>query len=127
MYTSSYVEYTIMNEHFSLDNYTENKEWHLDGYNAIKYEVVYEHWYDKQKFSEIRYQILMSRKSLFVLQNYVIGAILLCILTLVSFFIPLAQCIILFYLFEIFYYLYIYIKYISNANWNQYFIIFCSN
>ena len=108
MYTSSYVEYTIMNENFSLDNYTENKEWHLDGYNAIKYEVVYEHWYDKQKFSEIRYQILMSRKSLFVLQNYVIGAILLCILTLVSFFIPLAQCIILFYLFEIFYYLYIY-------------------
>jgi len=51
----------------------------------------YENWIENDSFSEIRYKILIRRKPLFVLQNCVIPAIMLCILTLVSFFIPFAQ------------------------------------
>ena len=90
-YTSNWLNYTIMHENPSLKNFTDNSEWTLIKYKATRFEIKYDHWFDNQSFSEIKYQILMKRKSLFVLQNYVTAAVILCTLTLVSFFIPFAQ------------------------------------
>ena len=80
-----------MNENPTLKNFTDNSEWSLVSYKPIRFEVKYVHWFDDNSFSEIKYKILMKRKSLFVLQNYAVPAIILCTLTLVSFFIPFAQ------------------------------------
>jgi len=66
-------------------------EWDLIRYKAKRFENHYDHWFDNNSFSEIKYQILIERRSLFVLQNYVTPAVFLCILTLISFFIPFAQ------------------------------------
>ncbi len=60
-------------------------------YKPIRFEIKYEHWFDDEAFSEIKYRILIRRKSLFVLQNYVVPVIIMCILTLTTFFIPFAQ------------------------------------
>lgn len=75
----------------SLDNYTENNEWELVGFKPFRHEIKYTNWIENDFFTEIRYKILIRRKPLFVLQNCVIPAIMLCILTLVSFFIPFAS------------------------------------
>lgn len=90
-YTANCLNYTMLHENPSLKNFTDNQEWSLIGYKPTRFEIRYEHWFDNNSFSEIKYQILMSRKSLFVLQNYVTPAIILCTLTLVSFFIPFPQ------------------------------------
>lgn len=75
----------------SLENYTENNEWALMAYKPYRHEIKYTNWIENDSFSEIHYKILIRRKPLFVIQNCVIPAIMLCILTLVSFFIPFAQ------------------------------------
>jgi hypothetical protein len=80
-----------MNANPSLENITENNEWTLMRYKPSRSEIKYENWVENDMFSEIRYKILIRRKPLFVLQNFVIPAVMLCILTLVSFFIPFAQ------------------------------------
>lgn len=80
-----------MNENPSLQNYTENNEWTLVKYKPFRSEIKYDNWVENDLFSEIRYKILIRRKPLFVLQNFVAPALMLCILTLVSFFIPFAQ------------------------------------
>lgn len=80
-----------MNENPSIENYTENNEWTLIAYKPFRVDIKYENWIENDSFSEIRYKILIRRKPLFVLQNCVIPAIMLCVLTLVSFFIPFAQ------------------------------------
>jgi hypothetical protein len=80
-----------MNETPSILNYTENNEWTLVSYKASRSEIYYSNWIEKDYFSEIKYTLLMRRKSLFVLQNYVIPVQMLCILTLISFFMPLTQ------------------------------------
>jgi len=90
-FTANYLNYTILNKVVLLNNFTHNKEWSLIGYKPIRREVRYEHWLDEHTFSEIQYTILIRRKSLFVLQNYVIPAVFLCIMTLNSFFIPFPQ------------------------------------
>jgi hypothetical protein len=73
-------------------NYTENNEWSLIKYKPFRNEIVYANWFEKEtNFTEIRYKFLIRRKPLFVLQNMVIPAHMLCALTLVSFFIPFAQ------------------------------------
>ena len=90
-YTSNYLNYTLLHENPTLKNFTDNKEWNLIKYKPSRFEIKYEHWFDNESFSEIKYQIVMRRKSLFVIQNYVIPAVILCSLTLTSFFIPFAQ------------------------------------
>jgi len=90
-HTSNYLNYTMMTELPSLVNYTENNEWHLIGFKPFRTLVKYENWVEHDSFTEIKYKILLKRKSLFVIQNFVIPAVMLCILTLVSFFIPFAQ------------------------------------
>ena len=85
------MNYSLMTENPSLENYTENNEWILVGYKPFRYEIKYANWIENDTFSEIRYKILIQRKPLFVIQNCVIPAIMLCILTLASFFIPFAQ------------------------------------
>lgn len=90
-YTYQYLNYTLMDEYPSLENYTENNEWTLMAFKPFRHEIKFSNWIENDTFSEIRYNILIRRKPLFVLQNCVIPAIMLCILTLVSFFIPFAQ------------------------------------
>ena len=87
----------------TLKNFTDNQEWTLIAYKPSRFEIKYEHWFDENGFSEIKYEILIKRKSLFVLQNYVVPAVILCILTLTSFFIPFPQGM-------IYIYIYIYFK-----------------
>jgi hypothetical protein len=87
----TYLNYTLMNENPSLENYTENNEWTLIAYKPVRSEIKYDNWIESDAFSEIRYKILIRRKPLFVLQNCVIPALMLCMLTLVSFYIPFAQ------------------------------------
>jgi hypothetical protein len=90
-FTSNYINYKVKTANPSLKDFTDNQEWHLIDYKPKRFEIHYDHWFDNYSFSEIKYQILMERKSLFVLQNYVTPAVFLCILTLISFFIPFAQ------------------------------------
>ena len=71
-----------------LKNLSENQVWSVLQYNAVRMETHYEHWIDNKNFSEIKYNILMRRKSLFVLQNYAIPAMILSTITLICFFIP---------------------------------------
>ena len=90
-HTFHYLNYTLMDEDPSLQNYTENNEWTLVKYKPFRSEIKYDNWVEDDLFSEIRYKILIRRKPLFVLQNFVAPALMLCVLTLVSFFIPFAQ------------------------------------
>ena len=90
-HTANYINYTVMNETPSTLNYTENNEWTLVSYLPSRSEIYYSNWIEKDYFSEIKYTLIMRRKSLFVLQNYVIPVQMLCILTLISFFMPLTQ------------------------------------
>ena len=87
-----------MSENPSLDNYTENNEWTMLAYKPFRVEIKYDNWIENDYFSEIRYKILISRKPLFVLQNCVIPAMMLCVLSLVSFFIPFGPGKIKFYI-----------------------------
>ncbi|RNA21549.1 neuronal acetylcholine receptor subunit alpha-10-like [Brachionus plicatilis] len=90
-YTSSYLNYTLMNENPVIENYTEHNEWSLIEYKPFRYEIKFSNWIEDDTFTEIRYKILIRRKPLFVIQNCVFPAMMLCLLTLVSFFIPFAQ------------------------------------
>ena len=90
-YTSDQLNYTLLHPNVTLKNFTDNQEWTLVNYKASRFEIKYEHWFEDEEFSEIKYQIYMKRKSLFVLQNYVIPAVILCSLTLTSFYIPFPQ------------------------------------
>ena len=80
-----------MEETPSLDNYTENNEWILVDYRPFRHEIKYDQWVEDYAFTEIRYKIFIRRKPLFVLQNFVTPAVILSILTLLSFFIPFPQ------------------------------------
>lgn len=90
-HTSNCLNYSMLNEHPSVKNLTEHLEWKLIAYKPSRFEIKYEHWFDNNSFSEVKYKFLIRRKSLFVLQNYVTPAVILCTLTLVSFFIPFPQ------------------------------------
>jgi len=87
-YTSNLLNYSKMFDESLLKNLSENQVWSVLQYNAARIESHYEHWIDNQNFSEIKYRILMRRKSLFVLQNYAIPAMILSTITLLCFFIP---------------------------------------
>lgn len=89
--TMNYLNYTLMNEETALVGYQENSEWSLIGYKGFRNEIYYDNWIEPEGFSEINYKILISRKPLFVLQNYSIPAIMLCIIILCSFRMPFAQ------------------------------------
>jgi hypothetical protein len=80
-----------MNEFSALESYSENNEWSLIDYQPFRKEIKYDNWIEDDMFSEIHYQILIQRKPLFVLQNFCIPAVMLCIITLCSFFMPFAQ------------------------------------
>ena len=80
-----------MNENPVIENYTEHNEWSLIEYKPFRYEIKFSNWIEDDTFSEIRYNILIRRKPLFVIQNCVFPALMLCLLTLVSFFIPFPQ------------------------------------
>lgn len=67
-YTSNYLNYTILNESPMLKNFTHNLEWSLISFKPTRFEMKYEHWVDNHNFSEIKYQILIKRKPLFVIQ-----------------------------------------------------------
>ena len=90
-FTTNHLNYTVMHAEPTLKNFTDNQEWSLINYKPVRFEIKYEHWFDDNSFSEIKYVILIKRKSLFVIQNYVTPAVILCTLTLVSFFIPFPQ------------------------------------
>lgn len=80
-----------MNAEPTLTNYTEHNEFVIIQYKPFRSEIKFDNWIENDVFSEIRYKILIRRKPLFVIQNCVFPALMLCILTLVSFFIPFAQ------------------------------------
>lgn len=80
-----------MNENPVIENYTEHNEWSLIDYKPFRYEIKFSNWIEDDTFTEIKYKILIRRKPLFVIQNCVFPAMMLCLLTLVSFFIPFAQ------------------------------------
>lgn len=80
-----------MNEFTALAAFTEHSEWSLVDYKAFRIETNYDNWIDNFPFSEIHYKILIRRKPLFVLQNYCIPALMLCTITLFSFYMPFAQ------------------------------------
>ena len=92
-YTSDIINYTSMHDD-SLHSDpigTDNLEWILKSYKAKRFEIKYDHWFDAKGFTEIKYTILIKRKSLFFIQNYCTPAILLCTIILISFFIPFPQ------------------------------------
>ncbi len=91
------MNYTILKEFPEIDNYTENNEWSLLAYKPVRTEIKYENWIEDDMFSEINYKILIRRKPLHILQNFVTPSLMLCILTLVTFYVPFAQGIIIFY------------------------------
>jgi nicotinic acetylcholine receptor len=94
-FTQKYLNYSLMNEETALAGYVENSEWSLVQYKGIRKEIVYEHWIEKDGFSEIHYKLLITRKPLFVLQNYCIPAVMLCIILLYLFYVPFPQQILL--------------------------------
>jgi hypothetical protein len=87
----TYLNYTFMNENTTLFGYIENNEWALKGYKAYRKVIKYDNWIENDPFSEIHYKIYIRRKPLFVLQNYCIPTLMLCVITLCSFFMPFAQ------------------------------------
>ncbi len=87
--TQKYLNYTLME--FEKKGYQENSVWTLVGYEGFRNEIMYDNWIEKDAFSEIHYKILIRRKPLFVLQNYCIPAVMLSIITLDSFYMPMAQ------------------------------------
>jgi hypothetical protein len=93
-FTLNLLNYSMLHESLSFKNYTENSEWILINVRSSRFEINYEHWFDNNSFSEIFYEIILKRKSLFVVQNYVIPASFLCTLSLASFYIPFPQGII---------------------------------
>jgi len=89
--TSNYLNYTLMNMETALAAYQENCEWSLIDYQAFRKKIKYDNWVENYSFSEIHYKLLIRRKPLFVLQNYCIPAMMLCTITLFSFWMPFAQ------------------------------------
>ena len=89
--TQKYLNYTLMNEDSALAGYVENSEWTLVEYKGFRNEIMYDNWIEKDAFSEIHYKILIRRKPLFVLQNYCIPTLMLCIITLNTFYMPMPQ------------------------------------
>ncbi len=89
--TMSYLNYSLMNEESALAGYQENSEWSLVDYKGIRNLIKYDNWIEEDSFSNIHYKILISRKPLFVLQNYCIPAVMLCIITLCMFYMPFPQ------------------------------------
>lgn len=89
--TVNYLNYTLMNLDTSLAGYQANSEWTLIDYKPFRNEIFYDNWIEPFPFSEIHYKILIRRKPLFVLQNYCVPALMLCIITLISFYIPFPQ------------------------------------
>ena len=92
-YTRTYLNYTFFNENPSLDTYEENNEWTLKEVRTSRIERFYADWIEMDSFTEITYKLIIIRKHLFVLQNSVVPAVMLTLLTLVSFFIPFAQAV----------------------------------
>ena len=82
-----------------MDTYEENNEWRLREVRQLRKENVYPDWIEPDAFTEITYKLIIARKPLFVIQNLVIPAVMLTILTLVVFFIPFAQAVWLFHYF----------------------------
>jgi len=80
-----------MNEDSALAGYQENSEWSLINYKGIRNLITYDNWIEQDSFSNIHYKIFISRKPLFVLQNYCIPAVMLCIITLCMFYMPFPQ------------------------------------
>jgi hypothetical protein len=73
------------------EKYQENSEWTVVAMKPFRYEVTYDNWVEPYPFSEIHYKILIRRKPLFILFNYVIPPVMLLCITLISFYAPYAQ------------------------------------
>ena len=69
-YTTNLLNYTMLHPNVSLKNFTDNQEWSLITYKPTRFEIKYEQWFDEESFSEIKYQILIKRKPLFVIHKY---------------------------------------------------------
>ena len=80
-----------MNEETALTAYQENSEWELIEYKGFRHEIKYDNWIEEDSFSEIHYKILISRKPLFVLQNYALPSTMLCVILLYLFYTPFGQ------------------------------------
>jgi hypothetical protein len=70
-HTSSYLNYTLIDENPSMLNYTENNEWSLLNFKPFRSLVKYDNWVEDDQFTEISYKLLIRRKSLFVVQKYI--------------------------------------------------------
>lgn len=94
-HTIDYLNYTIKDKTNLLLYYSENSEWYLEDYNITRIEIIYDTWIEQKPFSEISYIILLKRRSQFVVNDCVVPAVFLSLLTLLSFFIPFSQQIVL--------------------------------
>ena len=89
--TLNYLNYTLMHSDTDLAEYKENNEWTLVDYKTFRYEITYDNWVEPFAFSKIHYKILIRRKPLYMLQNYCAPALILCIIILISFYVPFPQ------------------------------------
>ncbi|CAF4492827.1 unnamed protein product, partial [Didymodactylos carnosus] len=74
-----------------LPDYAPNNEWKLLAVKQTIREQEFANWIEKDPFYEINFTVLIRRKPLQAIYNTVVPALMLTILTLVSFFIPFAQ------------------------------------
>ena len=68
-----------MENHPTLDQYSENTVWKLLDFKAFETQNIYSTWFENATFSEVTYKLLLRRKPLFVLQNNIIPAVMLVI------------------------------------------------
>ncbi|CAF1582305.1 unnamed protein product [Rotaria sp. Silwood1] len=90
-HTSSLIHYRFWEKSPELPQYTPNNEWKLLAVAQSIKTVQYPNWVEPDTFFEINFTILIVRKPLQAIYNTVVPALMLTILTLVSFFIPFAQ------------------------------------
>ncbi len=90
-YTVASLNYSIINNNDVLSDYEESNTWEVIDVKYNREDVIYENWGELDPFSEMHYTLKLKRKPLYLIMNCVVPAIILSLLTLVSFFLPFAQ------------------------------------
>ncbi|CAF2433364.1 unnamed protein product [Rotaria sp. Silwood2] len=90
-HTSSLIHYQFWENKPEIPQYVPNNEWKLLAVTQSIKTVDYPNWVEPDTFYEVNFTILIVRKPLQAIYNTVVPALMLTILTLVSFFIPFAQ------------------------------------
>ena len=89
--TEEELDYNLFSTSNFIYNYTENKQWSLISKTAVKNAAVR----IGLNYTELKFKIVIRRKPLFILTNIVILALILSKVTIVTFFIPFAQAIVI--------------------------------